>query len=161
MDARSIRESALASHLEELLKQIDLIPIEREVRIGAFRFDAVARDRSGNLFVVELKVAARMDTLAQLLIYPHVLKKYLRHCGLPAPVSGAVLITTHFDLNVLEVLKSIGASSTTSVWICTGTVPGALRLVAPMEVPDQAWDQSRQGGAARTDEIFRYLRERE
>jgi RecB family endonuclease NucS len=90
VNANTLREAQLVQHLDQFARQLDLRELAREVKIGAYRVDAVAADPSGNLVVIEFKVNASMTALSQLLLYPHALHKALERQGcIPPPAVRA------------------------------------------------------------------------
>lgn len=166
MHARQLNEKMLAAHLETLLDTQSLRLVDREVRIGAYRLDAVAIDQRGHLVVVELKVNASMATLGQLLLYPHALRNQLagtlrtRHesvCGIQLPPIRSMLITTHLDSNVAALAERRLGDTDISIFVCVGDTENQLMLVAPGEVGEnQVWDQSARG-ATKLDTILGHL----
>lgn len=143
MRASKITEKQLASHLVKLLPDIGLVLLEQQVTLGKFRLDAVARDeKTGALVVIELKTRARLDTLAQLLLYPHALAKIVGAKRSGASTIRAALITTHLDLNVVEVAKSITPPHEIELWVCVGRKKNEYKLVPPSQARDQCWDQA-------------------
>lgn len=142
MDARELNEAQLAEHVEELLAQIDLTLDATEVSIGAFRLDAVAHDRNGVIVIVEIKVVASRETLGQFLTYPHVVRKRLESDGVKSAVVHSLLITTHLDSNVVEIVEHLKPIADISLKVCCGTLEAGLRLVDPSSAGNQVWDQA-------------------
>lgn len=142
MEARELNEAQLAEHLEDLLAQVDLKLAATEVCIGAFRLDAVAHDRNGEIVIVELKVVASRETLGQLLTYPHVVKKRLESEGGQKFVVRSLLITTQLDQNVVEIVQSLKSVANLTLKVCIGSTEAGLRLVDPSEAGNQVWDQA-------------------
>lgn len=146
MDARGINESMLASHLPEFLEALGLVPVATEVKIGAFRLDAVAAEPDGTLVVIEFKANAAIGTLGQLLLYPHALRKKLQNRGVRVPRVRSLLITTHLDSNVVEVLRDLEGQADITIRVCTDSTDGKLILVPPDDAGhQQVWDQSGRG----------------
>lgn len=144
--AKDLTESRLAEHLCELARQLDLSIIGREIPIGAYRLDALAVSPRGDVAIIELKVVASTNTLGQLLLYTRAVRNRLRREGWPGQVRG-LLITTHLDSNVADVVSELQSIQDLTLKVCVGTEPGALRLVEPREAPpEQIWDQSTVGG---------------
>jgi RecB family endonuclease NucS len=141
--AAELTEKELATELERtFLPALSLTLIGREVRIGKYRLDALARDRGGDLVVIELKVAATKDAIAQLLLYPHAVTKTLfRQCQ-TLPSIRSVLISTHLDRNVVELVESLKLKDKIGLFVCIGNSPNELRLVEPSEAGDRVWCQS-------------------
>jgi RecB family endonuclease NucS len=145
LNARDLSENQLTKKLDYLIKELNLVEVGRELRLGAFRFDAIAYDQAGTIVVVELKVMATKDTLAQLLLYPHAIRKFLKRSGIENQKVRSVLITTHIDLNVVEITERLSDIEDVSIKICIGTDDN-LQLVDPEHSPDQMWDQSLKRG---------------
>jgi hypothetical protein len=158
VSAIKLTESELDANLESLLPQLGLKLLGRELKLGAYRFDAVAHNGEGDLVVVELKVVASKDTLGQLLLYPHALRKLLTERGLHGTQVKALLIATHMDLNVVEIAAEIASSSLIGFRVCVDNNQGGLRLVSPYDAPQQAWDQSKQGAPVGFDDVFAFVR---
>jgi hypothetical protein len=145
MDARSLKESQLASHLGEFADQLGLSIIRREVPLGRYRLDALAEDADGEVVVVELKTAATKDTIGQLLLYPRALRTVLLKQGYTRRVRS-LLIATHLDSNVVGVVDELRSIADVSLKVCVGTEADGLRLVDPADAPpEQVWDQSAEG----------------
>lgn len=158
MDARSINEAVLASHLPEFLSALGLAPVATEVKIGAFRLDAVAAERDGTLVIIEFKANASIGALGQLLLYPHALRKKLHAGGVQAPRIRSLIITTHFDSNVVEVVSGLGDQVDITVRVCIGSTKSGLKLVPPGDVgKEQVWDQSDRG-TCRLDSVVACVR---
>lgn len=145
MDARELNEAQLAEHIEELLGQIGLSLDSTEVSIGAFRLDAVAHDKNGDIVIVELKVVASRETLGQLLTYPHVVRKRLEREGGEKFKVRSLLITTHLDKNVVDIVESLKPIADISLKVCCGSLEKGLRLVDPGFAGNQVWDQATVG----------------
>ena len=145
MDAKAIKEAQLASYLPSFLRELGLHFIAREVKIGAYRLDAVAADPNGALVVVEFKTNASITTLSQLLLYPHALRKALVALGAQPPRIRSLLITTFLDSNLHELSRHLVGQADIEILVCTGTAPDKLALVAPERAGDQVWDQSATG----------------
>lgn len=141
-----MKEVELASNLAKFLKNLGLGYIAREVRIGAFRLDAIAADPDGGLVVVEFKTNASITTLGQLLLYPHALRKALVELGKRPPRIRSLLITTFLDSNVLELSRELKVHSDIEILVCVGSAPDELSLVTPEQAIGQVWDQSSAGG---------------
>ena len=96
--------------------------------------------------IIELKVVASTNTLGQLLLYTRAVRNRLRREGWPGQVRG-LLITTHLDSNVADVVSELQSIEDLTLKVCVGTEPGALRLVEPREAPpEQIWDHLTVGG---------------
>ena len=144
MSIRGLSEKELTNHLEDFVKTLELVMVGQEMRLGAFRFDAIAYDRSGTLVIIELKVNATKDTLAQLLLYPHALRKFLKRSECIQRVR-TILITTHVDLNVVEIVERLSTIEDIDIKICRADQNGVPCLVSPRLADDQIWDQSLNG----------------
>ncbi len=146
MDAKQINEKELSGHLESFLRDRELRRLEREVKIGVYRLDAVVADPSGALVVVELKVNASIETLGQLLLYPRAFRKAIEVCGVKPPHIRALLITTFLDSNVKDVAHDLADQIDIEFLVCTGATPDTLRLVDTENAgEEQCWDQSERG----------------
>jgi hypothetical protein len=156
MDAKQINEKELSGHLESFLRDRELRLLAREVKIGAYRLDAIAANPSGALVVVELKVNASTKTLGQLLLYPHALRKAIKDSGFKPPHIRALLITTFLDLNVKEVARDLADQVEIEFLVCTGATPDTIRLVDPENAGEQCWDQSKRG-SSKLDPVLAYL----
>ena len=157
MDVKQINEKELSDHLEFFSRDRELRLLAREVKIGAYKLDAVAADPSGALVVVELKVNASIATLGQLLLYPHVLRKAICRCGVRPPRVRALLITTFLDSNVKEVVHKLADKVDIEFLVCTGATPDSLRLVDPENAgEEQCWDQSKRG-SSKLKPVLAYL----
>ena len=156
MDAKAINEAELATHLPTFLEGLGLRFIAREVKIGAYRLDAVAADPNGALVVVEFKTNASITTLSQLLLYPHALRKALTALGAQPPHIRSLLITTFLDLNVLELSRNLAGQADIEIQVCTATAPNGLTLVAPESAGSQVWDQST-NGSCKLESVLAHL----
>ena len=156
MNVGQMKEAHLARHLDIFARQLSLRVIATEVQIGAYRLDAVAIDSSGELVVIEFKANAHIATLSQLLLYPHALSKALKAKNVTPPPIRAVLITTHLDTNLVEVVRGLSGCAPIEAWVCVGSVSGELALAAPRDAGEQAWDQSMRG-THRIDEILQFV----
>ena len=145
MNVKSLTEAQLVQHLDAFARQLGLTVIGTEVKIGAYRLDAVAHDPSGSLVVIELKANASVTALSQLLLYPHALQKALSKVGVEPPPIRSILITTHLDRCLVEVARDLAASRHIEAWVAISPAPGSIALAAPESAGDQAWDQSEQG----------------
>ena len=139
-NVRDLSEQQLSLHLDGFLKVLGLTSIGKELRIGAFRFDAVAYDLNGDIVVVELKPISTKDTLAQLLLYPHALQMQLKDLPNPPNVSS-LLITTHIDANVFEIAESLSVTGEISIKVCVGSKLDGITLVSLKDLPSQAGDR--------------------
>lgn len=146
MNAKTITELELASRLPKFLEDLGLSFIAKEVRIGAFRLDAIAAEPDGGLVVVEFKTNASITTLGQLLLYPHALRKTLAGLDRRPPRIRSLLITTFLDSNVYEVSRELKVHSDIEILVCIGASPDGLKLVGPEQAGEQMWDQSSTGG---------------
>lgn len=157
-----LTERHLETELEGLLASIGLSCIQRQLRLGAYRLDAVARDqRSRKLIVVELKTCAFLGSLSQLLLYRSALGKWLRRCDYPETSEvGALLITTFLDLEVLDTIEALGLADEIWVRVCIHD-GSSLRLVDPLQVGvgSQAWYQCDENPAASLEETIRSWRD--
>jgi hypothetical protein len=149
MNATKLNEKELSKYFfdEERFSQLGLKLLDKEVKIGAFKLDGVAIDISTKeLVVIELKVNASKNTLAQLLIYPHVLHKALCKLKFEPPQIRSLLVTTHVDLNVVELAQNLANERIIEILIFTGSDKEMFSLISPNNAPDnQAWDQSDEG----------------
>ena len=116
-----------------------------EVRIGSFRLDLVASNAAGGITIIELKVCASKDTLAQLLLYPRAFETHLQRRGLPhRPELRMVLVTTYLDKGVVDLIGSIRPPCPTLLRVCVAEEAGYF-LRSPREVGEerqQVWDQA-------------------
>ena len=141
MNARELKEKELSRHLKTLLCQEGLELLGQEVQIGKFKLDAIAVDREGRIVVIELKVVCTKDALGQLLLYPRAVRQKL-----PSKEVRSLLITTHLDQGVVEIVDELPWRYGITLMVCVGSVQSGLRLVAPChpDVKDnQVWDQSK------------------
>jgi len=154
MLATELSEAELSKHLHDLLQKAEFTNIHTEVQIGHYRLDAVATDNDGSLVVVELKVVRTKDTLAQLLLYPHAVRKRIMGRSNTPPCVRALLITTHLDQNVVEIVDDLGLNPNITIRVCVGDTTHGLKLVAPCDpvARDQVLDQGL--GASNLDEIY-------
>jgi hypothetical protein len=157
MNAKTINEAELARHLPTFLSDLGLSFIDREVKIGAYRLDAIAADPNGTLVVVEFKTNASITTLSQLLLYPHALRKALAALGIQPPRIRSLLITTFLDSNVHELSRDLASQSDIEILVCTGTSPDMLTLVAPENADGQVWDQIKVG-SCKLEPVLAYLK---
>ena len=142
MNARELKEKELSPYLDKLLDQIGLELREREVHIGNFKLDALAIDRKKKcIVVVELKVVCTKDALGQLLLYAHAVRQKLND---PSKKVRSLLITTHLDRGVVEIVKELQPPHDIQLWVCVGGEGQDLRLVLPdhLDAEDQVWYQS-------------------
>jgi RecB family endonuclease NucS len=151
MNAKKLNEKELSKYFfdEERFSQLGLKLLDKEVKIGAFKLDGVAIDTSTKeLVVIELKVNASKNTLAQLLIYPYVLHKALCKLKFEPPPIRSLLVTTHVDLNVVELAQNLANQRIIKILVCTDSGEGMFSLVSPDKAPkNQAWDQSEEGSS--------------
>ena len=146
MNAKDFSERQLAEHTEEFTKSLNLTFLGSGLRFGAYITDAIARDESGSIVVIEFKVKATKDTLAQLLLYPHAIRKLLKNKGKADVTVRALLISTHVDSNVVELARLVSVVENISIKICVGDLSSGLRLIDPDEADEsQVWDQSTNG----------------
>lgn len=156
MNAKGLSEAELAKHLDLFGKKLRLRVIDKEVKIGAFRLDAVAYDDySGHLVVIEFKANASISSLGQLLLYPHAIAKALKDRGIAPPPVRSILITTHLDTCLVEVAKALSSCRQIEAWVCVDSGFG-IELVKPEEAGEQAWDQSTRGKRS-IDSVLRFL----
>ena len=142
VDATKLTEAQLVDHLGDFAKDLEISLLGTEVRLGAFRFDAIGRDKSGCIVVIELKVNAWVGTLGQLLVYPHAVRSFMRDNGFPEQPVCSLLITTHLDQNVVEVTERLASAATVRLKVCVGDETRGLRLVDPTEAEAQVWNQA-------------------
>jgi hypothetical protein len=118
--------------------------VEHEVRIGRFVLDLVATEQDGGLIVIELKIDMHHRALGQLLLYPHAVREKTTW-GAGRRVN-AMLITTHLDLNVVEVVGKLNERQDTQIElkVCVGDEDDP-KLVDPSDAAacEQVWDQAR------------------
>lgn len=146
MNATEFSERQLAAHIEEFAKSLNLTLLGTELRFGAYIVDAIARDERGSLVVIELKVKATKDTLAQLLLYPHAIRKLVKNKEKMAVKVRSLLISTHVDSNVVDVARRVSGIEEIAIKICVGDLNSGLSLVDPDEADEnQVWDQSTNG----------------
>lgn len=155
--AYSLSEIEVAARLPGLLAQKRLTLIDTEVRIGAFRLDAVAFDPDGCLVIVELKTTRWIGTLAQLLLYPRALKKSLAAKGIQPPPIRCLLVTTFLDRGVLDLIADYELSDTVDVLVCSGSLPDDLKLTPPLheDAADVVLDQA--DGPACIDKVASWI----
>lgn len=144
MSVRDLSEKQLSEDFKWIIDALNLELIGKEMRLGAFRFDAIAYDHSGALVIIELKVKATKDTLAQLLLYPHALRNFLKRNQSDQRVR-TILVTTHVDSNVVDLVKRLESVEDICIKICTDSTEGKRTLVDPEFATDQVWDQSLNG----------------
>ena len=136
-------EGQLTKHIEKFAHSLNLTLLSEQFRLGAYITDAIARDENGSLVVIELKVKATKDTLAQLLLYPHAIRKHLKKNDAVNIKIRSLLISTHVDSNVVELAKRVAGIEEIAIKICVGDETTGLKLVDPDEAGDrQVWDQS-------------------
>ena len=135
--ASSMTEKQLDLRAEELLQTIGLTLVDKQVRLGAYRFDAVALDRKNKkIVVVELKTERYKGALGQILLYRSALK---RHLAMEHPANtydvDALLITTFLDLEVVDVLQELDLGDAVRVKVCVGAGT-SFSLVDPADAPE-------------------------
>lgn len=141
MNARELKEKELSPHLRALLLQLKLELLGEEVYIGKFKLDALAVDKDGCIVVIEMKVVCTKDALGQLLLYPRAVRQKLQD---PSKKVRSILITTHLDQGVVEIVKELQSTHDIQLRVCVGGEGQDLRLVKPdhLDAKEQVWDQS-------------------
>ncbi|MBI5526329.1 MAG: hypothetical protein HY897_08335 [Deltaproteobacteria bacterium] len=121
---------------------------KRQVKLGNFKIDYLARNRDGGLTIVEFKICAKNDTLAQLLLYPRAITVGLKKQGCPdrlLPKTKIVLVSTFLDKGVVELARRIRPPVPIGFRLCVEKNGGPM-LVDPSEdgheYPGQFWDQA-------------------
>jgi RecB family endonuclease NucS len=145
VDVKRLTEAELVKHREMFANELGLQIIATEVKIGAYRLDAVAKDTHGHLVVVEFKANASMTTLSQLLLYPHALANAIKNRRRVPPPIRSLLVTTHLDTCLVEVAAKLSMSAHIEMRVCMRDSERGVRLVTPDEAGEQAWDQSNYG----------------
>jgi hypothetical protein len=141
--ATQLTERRLADDVKPLLEKEGFEILAPEVRLGAFRFDMLAKSAEGELVVIELKTCMALGTLAQLLIYPHAIQQYLRTTGREEPTIRAMLVTTFLDENVVEIAARLACLLRIDIRLCVDTEDGGLELCSPpFGASSQVWNQA-------------------
>jgi len=146
----------LVRHLDAFARQLGLTVIDTEVKIGAYRLDAVALDSSGALVVIEFKANASITALSQLLLYPHALAKALRAKAVEPGLIRSVLITTHLDKCLVEVARELSMCRKIETWVAVSSRSDGIELVQSEAADDQAWDKSEEG-TQRIESVLSFL----
>jgi hypothetical protein len=144
---REFRTYVEAHHWDDIDPEVPLLkPSAAEVRIGALTLDLVARNKAGGITLVEFKVKASKDTLAQLLLYPRAFHKALQAAGCPkVPELRVVLVSPFIDRGVVDLVKSIQPPHPIHIRLCVPDGDQRIKLMSPDEpgVPEQhCWEQS-------------------
>jgi hypothetical protein len=117
---------------------------EREVRIGKFVLDLVARETDGSIVVIELKTDMHHRALGQLLLYPHAVRTKTPW-GNGRRVTS-MLITTYLDRNVVEIvdeLNTMRPDAPIELKVCVGSEESPRLVDAGDEAAEaQVWDQA-------------------
>lgn len=136
-------------HWDDIDPEVPLMkPSAAEVRIGALTLDLVARNKAGGITLVEFKVNAAKETLAQLLLYPRAFRKALMATGCPKlPDLRVVLVSPFIDRGVVELIESIQPQLQHPIRIrlCVPDRDQRIKLMSPNDpiVPQpHCWDQS-------------------
>jgi hypothetical protein len=111
-----------------------------EVRIGNFILDMLAPNADGGLTIVEFKVVMSKDTLAQLLLYPRALRCALKQAKAPVPDIRMLLVTTHLDKGVVDVLDALNPAPPVFFRLCVKK-GDQLALVDPRTLGDEPHNQ--------------------
>ncbi|MFL5354161.1 hypothetical protein [Archangium sp.] len=148
---REFRVYVEEHHWDDIDPEVPLLkPSAAEVRIGALILDLVARNKAGGLTLVEFKVKASKDTLAQLLLYPRAFEKALRAAGCPeVPKLRVVLVSPFIDRGVVELAGKIQPPHPIHIRLCVPDGDQRIKLMSPNEpgVPEQhCWEQSEVAG---------------
>jgi hypothetical protein len=144
---RTFREYIEKHHWAAIDPEVPLVrPSAAEVRIGALILDLVARNDKGGITLVEFKVKATKDTLAQLLLYPRAFRKALEKAGCPQiPALRIVLVSPFIDRGVVELAETIQSPYPIQIRLCVRDGSEGVRLTSPNEPgisEDHCWDQS-------------------
>ncbi|MCY1072994.1 hypothetical protein [Archangium lansingense] len=144
---REFRAYVEEHHWDDLDPEVPLLkPSAAEVRIGALILDLVARNTAGGITLVEFKVKASKDALAQLLLYPRAFQKALMAAGCPkVPELRVVLVSPFIDRGVVELVKLIQPPHPIHIRLCVPDGDQRIKLMSPDEpgAPAQhCWEQS-------------------
>jgi hypothetical protein len=152
MELWSANERDFRKHIEEHhWDDIDpVVPLMRpgaaEVRIGSLILDLVAHNKAGGITLVEFKVKATKDTLAQLLLYPRAFQRALKAVGCPKlPDLRVVLVSPFIDRGVVELIETLTLPYPVQIRLCVPDGDSRVKLVSP-NAPDipsgHCWEQS-------------------
>lgn len=143
---REFRAYIEKHHWDTIDPEVPLVkPGAAEVRIGALILDLVARNSAGGITLVEFKVKATKDTLAQLLLYPRAFSKALVKAGCPkVPDLRVVLVSPFIDRGVVELIEAVHPPHPIQIRLCVPDGENRVQLVSPRDsdFPDHCWDQS-------------------
>ncbi len=152
MDLWTATERDFRRHIEEhhwdaIEPEVPLIrPGAAEVRIGSLILDLVAHNKSGGITLVEFKVKATKDTLAQLLLYPRAFRRALETAGCPKlPDLQVVLVSPFIDRGVVELVETIKPPHPVLIRLCVPDGDNRVKLVSPNTpgIPrEHCWEQS-------------------
>jgi len=152
MDLWAANERAFRKHIEEhhwdaIDPEVPLVgPGAAEVRIGSLILDLVAHNKAGGITLVEFKVKATKDTLAQLLLYPRAFRRALEAAGCPKmPDLRVVLVSPFIDRGVVELIETLRPPYPVQIRLCVPDGDHRVKLVSP-NTPDiplaHCWEQS-------------------
>jgi hypothetical protein len=144
---REFRKYIENHHWDAIDPEVPLVrPSASEVRIGSLILDLVARNNAGGITLVEFKVKATKDTLAQLLLYPRAFRRALENAQCQqVPDLRVVLVSPFIDRGVVELVETLKLPYPIRIRLCIPDGETGVRLVPPTEpgVPkDHCWDQS-------------------
>lgn len=130
-----LKESAIQAS-DRLLGTAGMELVRREVRLGGYKIDAIARCKQDNaLVIVEFKSKRGKEALGQLLLYLEAVRRLVRNVHRP-PVVRGLLVTTYLDENVLSVIRALKLDDLIQVKMVKGASLQSLELVDPDEVPE-------------------------
>lgn len=152
MDLSAATERTFRKHIEEhhwhsIDPDVPLVaPGAAEVRIGSLILDLVAHNNAGGITLIEFKVKATKDTLAQLLLYPRAFRRALEAAGCPrVPDLRVVLVSPFIDRGVVELVETLRLPYPIRIRLCVPDRNGHVKLVSPHAPdipPGHCWEQS-------------------
>jgi hypothetical protein len=152
MDLWATNERNFRKHIEEhhwgaIDPEVPLVmPSAAEVRIGSLILDLVAHNKAGGITLVEFKVKATKDTLAQLLLYPRAFRRALEASGCPkVPDLRVVLVSPFVDRGVVDLLQTLRPPYPVLIRLCVPDGDQRVKLVSPnaLDIPrGHCWEQS-------------------
>ncbi len=152
MDLWKTNERDFRKHIEEhhwdaIDPEVPLLrPGAAEVRIGALILDLVAQNSAGGITLIEFKVKATKDTLAQLLLYPRAFRRALEAAGCQRlPDLRVVLVSPFIDRGVVELMETLPPPYPVRIRLCVPDGEHRVKLISPKD-PDipkaHCWEQS-------------------
>ena len=144
---RDFRKHIEVHHWDSIDPEVPLVePGAAEVRIGSLILDLVAHNKAGGITLVEFKVKATKDTLAQLLLYPRAFRRALTAAGCPkVPDLRVVLVSPFIDRGVVEWVETLQLPYPVRIRLCVPDGDNRVKLVSPnaSDIPKgHCWEQS-------------------